>query len=138
MAGDVYAVPIASDPGGVPCDTLPEQLYELSPRDRHVFCLVYRETAPVTVDAVAAFLDRERTTAHRALTTLLEAGLLRRRRVRDTGGGHRYEYFPLDADTAADRFLRRLNRRYRRLERAITALREQHDGDEWRPDRDVP
>lgn len=49
----------------------------------------------ITVEELASVLDRDRSSVHRALSTLVEKGLIERERRLLEGGGYVYQYYPV-------------------------------------------
>jgi len=94
------------------CEDLLECVYGLG--DLGTAC--YRELAgsdePLTVDAVAARVDRDRSTAYRAIRRLQDAGVVRQQQVNYQQGGYYHVYDAVDAPEIAREMQHTLNRWY--------------------------
>lgn len=66
------------------------------------------EDPGMRVERLAEVLDRDRSTAHRAVQALVEAELVRRETRPLEGGGYCYVYHPVDPDHVAARIEARL------------------------------
>jgi len=101
-------------------------VYGLGPVDEAAFRTLVDAAEPLTVDELAATLDRGRTTAYRAAERRREAGLARRTSRTAEGGGRYHAYRAVDADEAADQMLRRLNDWYAQTGQLIREFRREY------------
>lgn len=70
------------------CEGLLECFHGLKGRDRAVFETLVDDAEPMTVDAIAAAVDRERSTAYRSIQRLRQAGFIRNDQVTYDQGGY--------------------------------------------------
>ena len=109
------------------CEGLLECFHGLKELDRTVFGVLVDAPEPLTVDEVAERVDRERTTAYRAIQRLLDAGFVRREQVNYENGGYYHVFEPVDADEVADDMQRLLNDWYAKMGRLIQEFRTKYD-----------
>lgn len=81
----------------VECEGLLECFHGLGGLDREVFGVLTAADEPLTVDEVTERVDRERSTAYRSVTRLVEAGFCRKEQVNDEGGGYQGLHYHADA-----------------------------------------
>ena len=118
------------------CENLLDCFHGLSELDRDVFRLLVAADEPMTVDEVAAEIDRERTTAYRSVKRLREADIVEREQVNQEGGSYYHVFSPRDADEIADAMQRTLNDFYAEMGQLIGEFREKYrdaDGDAESP-----
>ncbi|MFT4950236.1 MAG: putative transcriptional regulator, partial [Natronomonas sp.] len=70
------------------CEGLLECFHGLKQLDRDCFETLVRADNPLTVDEVADRVDRERSTAYRAIQRLLQAGFIQKDQVNYDQGGY--------------------------------------------------
>lgn len=109
------------------CEGLLECFHGLKELDREVFGVLARSGSPMTVDEVAEEVDRERSTAYRAVRRLVEAGFVRKEQVNYDHGGYYHVFEPVDADEAADQLQRMLNDWYAEMGQLIDEFRHKYD-----------
>jgi predicted transcriptional regulator len=109
------------------CESLLDCFHGLSDLDRRVFGLLVESDSPLTVDEVAAAVDRERTTAYRSVKRLREAGLIKRKQVNQDAGSYYHVFSPIPADHIADEMYRTLNDFYAKMGQLIGEFREKYD-----------
>jgi Predicted transcriptional regulator len=109
------------------CYGLMECFHGLKILDREVFEWLVTAEAPQTVDAIAAAVDRERSTAYRSVQRLIEAGFLEREQVNYEQGGYYHVFAPRDPDEIADEMLRVLNDWYAKMGQLIDEFREEYE-----------
>ncbi|MFC6825738.1 helix-turn-helix domain-containing protein [Halopelagius fulvigenes] len=109
------------------CEGLLECVHGLKPLDRDVFEVLVESDAPMTVDDVAEAVDRERSTAYRAVQRLLQSGYIQKEQVNYEQGGYYHVYRPADADEVADDMQRTLNDWYAKIGQLIHEFREKYD-----------
>jgi predicted transcriptional regulator len=117
------------------CEGLLDCLYGLKALDRDCYRVLTGAGEPLTVDAIAERIDRERSTAYRAIRRLVEAGLVHKEQVNYDQGGYYHVFYPADPDEVADDMQRVLNDWYAMTGRLIHEFRETYGE---RVPRDVP
>ncbi|MFT4921780.1 MAG: putative transcriptional regulator [Haloarculaceae archaeon] len=108
------------------CENLLDCFHGLSELDKEVFRLLVEADEPMTVDEVAAEIDRERTTAYRSVRRLQEADIVEREQVSQEGGSYYHVFSPRDADEIADAMQRTLNDFYAKMGQLIGEFREKY------------
>ena len=108
------------------CEGLLECFHGLTGLDREVFGQLVSAGGPLTVDEVAAAVDRERSTAYRSIERLREAGFVERDQVNYDHGGYYHVFEPADADEVATDMQRLLNDWYAEMGRLIGEFREKY------------
>ncbi|EJN57619.1 helix-turn-helix domain-containing protein [Halogranum rubrum] len=96
----------------------------LNKLDRGVFRLLVESAEPLTVDQIATFIDRERTTAYRSVRRLQETGVAVQEQESCPKGGYHHVYRVSDPDEIADEFQRMLNRWYADTGQLIQGFRD--------------
>jgi predicted transcriptional regulator len=110
------------------CETLLECFHGLSDLDRETFAVLVDADRPLTVDELAAAVDRERTTAYRSLRRLDEAGVVDREQRSGDGGSYYHVFSPADPDEVADAMQRLLNDWYATMGTLVAEFRETYTG----------
>ena len=111
------------------CEELLECFYGLKATDREVFELLNRAEESLTVDELADRVDRERSTAYRAVQRLTQAGFIQREQVNYEQGGYYHVYRPRDAEEVAREMQRTLNDWYAKVGQLIGEFGEKYAGD---------
>ena len=111
------------------CDGFLECLYELNELDRECYRVLSEAGTPLTIDELAAAVDRERSTAYRSVQRLLEVGLLEKEQVNYEDGGYYHVYDTADVDSVATEMQRRLNDWYAQIGYMIGRFREKYAGE---------
>ncbi|MFC6825043.1 helix-turn-helix domain-containing protein [Halopelagius fulvigenes] len=106
------------------CEGLLNCLLGLNELDRGVFRLLAESSEPLTVDHVAKFIGKERTTAYRSVKRLEEAGVAVQEQESCPKGGYHHVYRVTDPDEIADEFQRMLNRWYAETGQLIQEFRD--------------
>jgi predicted transcriptional regulator len=101
------------------CEHLLECFHGLAPLDRDCFEALAAAEDPLTVDDLAAAVDRERSTAYRALQRLQGAGLVRQEQVNYDDGGYYHVYEPTDPERVAAEMERLLGEWHARMDALI-------------------
>ncbi|WP_339105922.1 helix-turn-helix domain-containing protein [Haloterrigena salinisoli] len=101
------------------CEGLLECFHNLKEIDKDVFRLLNEANEPLTVDEIADEIDRERSTAYRAVKRLMQAGFLQKEQVNYEQGGYYHVYLPRDADEIAQEMQRMLNDWYAQMGQLI-------------------
>lgn len=108
------------------CEGLLECFHGLKPLDRAVFEALATAAEPLTVDDVAARVERERSTAYRSVQRLLAAGLVQQDQINYEEGGYCHVYRATDADEIADQMRRTLNDWYAQMGQLIQTFRDRY------------
>jgi predicted transcriptional regulator len=104
-----------------------ECFHGLTELDRAVFETLVAAAEPLTVDEVGERVDRERSTAYRAVKRLQEAGFVEREQRTYGGGGYYHVFRPADPDAVADDMQRLLNDWYAKMGQLIGEFREKYE-----------
>ncbi|WP_435195932.1 helix-turn-helix domain-containing protein [Natronomonas sp. EA1] len=106
------------------CESLLDCFHGLTELDREVFRTLADATEPLTVDEVAAAVERERSTAYRSIQRLLDAGFLEKQQVNYEQGGYYHVFSPRAPEELADEMQRMLNDWYAQMGQLIHEFRE--------------
>jgi len=109
------------------CEGLLECVHGLKELDKECFQVIVRNDEPLTIDEIAEKIDRERSTAYRAVQRLLQAGFIQKEQVNYEQGGYYHVYRPTDPDRVADDMQRMLNDWYAKMGQLISEFREKYD-----------
>jgi predicted transcriptional regulator len=109
------------------CEGLLECFYGLKELDREVFAALAKNDTPLTVDEVADAVDRERSTAYRAMRRLVDAGFVRKEQVNYDHGGYYHVFEPADADELGNDLQRMLNDWYAEMGQLIDEFRRKYE-----------
>ncbi|MFC7176754.1 helix-turn-helix domain-containing protein [Halosegnis marinus] len=110
------------------CESLLDCFHGLSDLDRRAFAILVEADGPLTVDELAAEIDRERTTAYRSLRRLAEAGVVEKEQRSFDSGSYYHVFAPAPPDEVADAMQRMLNDWYAEMGQLIAEFREKYDG----------
>lgn len=114
------------------CEGLLECFHGLKEIDKDVFRQLNESEEPLTVDVIAERVDRERSTAYRAVQRLLNVGFIQKEQVNYEQGGYYHVYRPRDADEIADEMQRTLNDWYAQMGQLIGEFSDKYS-DEPQP-----
>nr|WP_199174933.1 helix-turn-helix domain-containing protein [Halegenticoccus soli] len=109
------------------CEGLLECIHGLKELDRRCFRALSESGEPMTVDEIAAAVDRERSTAYRVVQRLLQAGFIQKEQVNYEQGGYYHVYRPTDPNELADDMQRKLNEWYAKMGQLIQEFRDKYD-----------
>ena len=109
------------------CEGLLECIHGLKDLDRECFRVLTESGEALTIDEVAERVDRERSTAYRAVQRLLQAGFIQKDQVNYEQGGYYHVYRPTDPDEMADDMQRMLNDWYAKMGQLIQEFRDKYD-----------
>jgi predicted transcriptional regulator len=109
------------------CEGLLECFHGLKQLDRNVFEALVDTDTPLTVDEIAEAVDRERSTAYRAVQRLLRAGLIQKEQVNYDQGGYYHVYRPTDPATIADDMQQLLNNWYAKMGQLIQEFEQKYE-----------
>lgn len=107
------------------CEDLIECITGSGQLDKEVYFAIMEEDG-MDLDEIAEKVDRERSTAYRAVQRLEENGFLNKRKEGKEGGGYRHVYEPVDPDKVADQMLDRLNEWYADMGQMIHEFRHKY------------
>ncbi|HKL28923.1 MAG TPA: helix-turn-helix domain-containing protein [Natrialbaceae archaeon] len=108
------------------CEGLLECVHGLKELDKECFQVIVRSKEPLTIDEIAEEIDRERSTAYRAVQRLLQSGFIQKEQVNYDQGGYYHVYKPTDPDRVADEMQRTLNDWYAQMGQLISEFREKY------------
>ena len=109
------------------CEGLLECFHGLKQLDRDCFERLVEAEEPLTVDEIASAVDRERSTAYRAVQRLLNAGLIQKEQVNYDQGGYYHVYRPTDPTKIADDMQRLLNDWYAKMGQLIQEFEQKYE-----------
>jgi predicted transcriptional regulator len=109
------------------CEGLLECFHGLKQLDRQVFQELVRAESPLTIDEIGDAVDRERSTAYRAVQRLLQAGFIQKEQVNYDQGGYYHVYRPTDPEKVADDMQRMLNDWYAKMGQLIREFEDKYD-----------
>ena len=115
------------------CEGLLECMHGLKTLDKEVFKELTSTDDPLTVDEIADRVDRERSTAYRAVQRLLSAGFITKEQVNYDQGGYYHVYKPTDPDAIAKDMQRLLNDWYAKMGQLISEFRTKYDDEDLPP-----
>jgi predicted transcriptional regulator len=116
------------------CEGLLECFHGLKQLDKDVFQALVSHDEPLTVDEIADAVDRERSTAYRAVQRLLQAGFIGKEQVNYDQGGYYHVYRPTDPSNIADDMQRLLNDWYAKMGQLITEFEEKYERRDTTPE----
>lgn len=109
------------------CEGLLECIHGLKDLDRECFRALTESAEPLTIDEIAERVDRERSTAYRAIQRLLQAGFIQKDQVNYEQGGYYHVYRPTNPDEVADDMQRMLNDWYAKMGQLIQEFRDKYE-----------
>ncbi|MDR5671564.1 Transcriptional regulator, contains HTH domain [Halalkaliarchaeum sp. AArc-CO] len=109
------------------CEGVLDCFHGLTELDRNCFRVLVESDEPMTVDEVAAEVDRERSTAYRSVKRLLQAGFVQKEQKNYDQGGYYFVYRPVDGEEIADDMQRMLNDWYAKMGQLIDEFREKYE-----------
>jgi predicted transcriptional regulator len=109
------------------CEGLLECFHGLKQLDKQVFQELVRAESPLTIDEIGDAVDRERSTAYRAVQRLLQAGFIQKEQVNYDQGGYYHVYRPTDPEKVADDMQRMLNDWYAKMGQLIREFEDKYD-----------
>ena len=109
------------------CEGLLECFHGFKELDKDVFRVLTESTEPLTVDEIAAEVDRERSTAYRSVQRLLQVGFVQKEQINYDQGGYYHVFRPTDPDEIADDMQRMLNDWYAKMGNLIGEFRGKYD-----------
>ncbi|WP_336037712.1 helix-turn-helix domain-containing protein [Halobacterium yunchengense] len=115
------------------CEGLLECFHGLKHLDKEVFRTLVATDDPLTVDEIAEAVDRERSTAYRAVQRLLKAGFIQKEQVNYDQGGYYHVYRPTDPSNIADDMQRLLNDWYAKMGQLIREFETKYEDSDAAP-----
>jgi predicted transcriptional regulator len=112
------------------CEGLLECFHGLKQLDKTCFRALVEAEEPLTVDEIAAAVDRERSTAYRSVQRLLQTGFIGKEQVNYDQGGYYHVYSPTDPSKIADDMQRMLNDWYAKMGQLIQEFENKYDAAE--------
>ncbi|MFA9516700.1 helix-turn-helix domain-containing protein [Halopenitus sp. H-Gu1] len=109
------------------CEGLLECFHGLKQLDQECFRALVDAEEPLTVDEVAETVDRERSTAYRAIQRLLQTGFIQKDQVNYDQGGYYHVYSPTDPSKIADDLQRMLNDWYAKMGQLIQEFETKYE-----------
>lgn len=108
------------------CEGLLECLHGLGALDKECYRVMVDSEEPLTVDSIAAEVDRERSTVYRSIQRLLQAGLVQKEQINYDEGGYYHVYHPTDPGEVTDEMQRMLNEWYATMGQLIQAFEDKY------------
>jgi len=112
------------------CEGLLECFHGLKELDKECFRALVEAEEPLTVDDVADAVDRERSTAYRAVQRLLQTGFIEKDQINYDQGGYYHVYSPTDPSQIADDMQRMLNDWYAKMGQLIQEFEDKYERSE--------
>ncbi|RRJ34206.1 helix-turn-helix domain-containing protein [Halocatena pleomorpha] len=109
------------------CEGLLECFHGFKELDKEIFRNLMASAEPLTVDEIAERVDRERSTAYRAVQRLLQVGFIQKEQINYDQGGYYHVYQPTNPDEIADDMQRTLNEWYAQIGQLIQEFRDKYD-----------
>jgi len=109
------------------CEGLLECFHGLKQLDKACFRALVEASEPLTVDEIAAAVDRERSTAYRSVQRLLQTGFIGKEQVNYEQGGYYHVYSPTDPSKIADDMQRMLNDWYAKMGQLIQEFEDKYE-----------
>ncbi|MXR41021.1 MarR family transcriptional regulator [Halobaculum sp. WSA2] len=112
------------------CEGLLECFHGLKELDKECFRTLVEAEEPLTVDELAEAVDRERSTAYRAVQRLLQTGFIEKEQVNYDQGGYYHVYSPNDPSQITDDMQRMLNDWYAKMGQLIQEFETKYEQSE--------
>jgi predicted transcriptional regulator len=109
------------------CEGLLECFHGLKELDKECFRALVEAEEPLTVDELADAVDRERSTAYRAVQRLLQTGFIEKDQINYDQGGYYHVYSPTDPSQIADEMQRMLNDWYAKMGQLIQEFENKYE-----------
>ena len=109
------------------CEGLLECFHGLKQLDKECFQALVSAEEPLTVDEIAEAVDRERSTAYRAVQRLLQTGFIQKEQINYEQGGYYHVYRPTDPSQIADEMQRLLNDWYAQMGQLIQEFETKYE-----------
>ena len=115
------------------CEGVLRCFHGLRALDEACFLALVEADEAMTVDELADAVDRERSTAYRAVQRLLQTGFVRKNQVNYDDGGYYHVYTATDPSEIADEMRRLLNDWYAKMGQLIQAFEDKYERTEPAP-----
>jgi len=112
------------------CEGLLECFHGLKELDKECFRALVEAEEPLTVDEIAEAVDRERSTAYRAVQRLLQTGFIEKDQINYDQGGYYHVYSPTDPAQITDDMQRMLNDWYAKMGQLIQEFENKYEQSE--------
>jgi len=112
------------------CEGLLECFHGLKELDKECFRALVEAEDPLTVDEIAEAVDRERSTAYRAVQRLLQTGFIEKNQINYDQGGYYHVYSSTDPSKIADDMQRLLNDWYAKMGQLIQEFETKYEQSE--------
>ncbi|UPM44226.1 helix-turn-helix domain-containing protein [Halocatena salina] len=109
------------------CEGLLECFHGFRELDKEIFRILMMSGESLTVDEIAEQVDRERSTAYRAVQRLLQVGFIQKEQINYDQGGYYHVYHPTNPDKIADDMQQMLNEWYAKMGQLIQQFRDKYD-----------
>jgi len=109
------------------CEGLLECIHGLKQLDKQCYRVLVESDEPLTIDEVGDRVDRERSTAYRAIQRLLKSGFIQKEQVNYDQGGYYHVYSPTDPSQIADDMQRMLNDWYAKMGQLIQEFEDKYE-----------
>ncbi len=109
------------------CEGLLECFHGLKHLDKMCFKVLVQSDEPLTIDQIAAEVDRERSTVYRSVQRLVQNGFVQKEQINYDEGGYYHVFYPTSADEIADEMQRTLNDWYAKMGQLIDEFRRKYD-----------
>ena len=109
------------------CEGLLECIHGLKQLDKECYRVLVASEEPLTIDEVGEQVDRERSTAYRAIQRLLKSGFIQKEQVNYDDGGYYHVYYPTDPEQIADDMQRMLNDWYAKMGQLIQEFEDKYE-----------
>ena len=112
------------------CEGLLECFHGLKELDKECFRALVEAEESLTVDEIAEAVERERSTAYRAVQRLLQTGFIQKNQINYDQGGYYHVYSPTDPSQIADDMQRMLNDWYAKMGQLIQEFENKYEQSE--------
>ncbi|MBX0297607.1 helix-turn-helix domain-containing protein [Haloarcula nitratireducens] len=112
------------------CEGLLECFHGLKELDKTCYRALVEVEEPLTVDEIADAVDRERSTAYRAVQRLLQTGFIEKDQINYDQGGYYHVYSPTDSSKIAADMQRLLNDWYAKMGQLIQEFETKYEQSE--------
>ena len=112
------------------CEGLLECFHGLKELDKECFRELVEAEDPLTIDEIADAVERERSTAYRAVQRLLQTGFIEKNQINYDQGGYYHVYSPTDPSQIADDMQRMLNDWYAKMGQLIQEFENKYEQSE--------
>ncbi|WP_158059664.1 helix-turn-helix domain-containing protein [Halorussus halophilus] len=109
------------------CEGLLHCFHGLKELDKECFGALVDAEEALTIDEVAETVERERSTAYRAIQRLLQAGFIQKKQINYDDGGYYHVYEPVAPSQITDEMQRMLNDWYAKMGQLIQEFEDKYD-----------